>query len=57
MVKFIARMIKQSAEVSTDEGKDLYRKYFINTSLYTKYKEDVDNILKSEGLEDIIVTE
>lgn len=49
MIKFIARMIKQAADSSLTEGKELYNKYFVNTSLYSKYKEGVDEILKTEG--------
>ncbi len=49
MIKFISRMIKQAADRSVDEGKELYAKYFVNTSLYEKYREGVDEVLKADG--------
>ena len=55
MIKFIARMIKQASDRSVDEGKELYNKYFVNTSLYSYYREDVDEILKTDGYGDVIV--
>ena len=57
MVKFIARMIKKSADSSLEEGQELYRKYFVYTSIYANYKESVDEILKADGYEAVIVTE
>lgn len=59
MVKFIARMIEQKAVAgnSLEEGQELYRKYFIYTNIYVKnYKSGVDEILKAEGYENVIVT-
>lgn len=53
MIKFIARMIKQAADKSVDEGRDLYNKYFVNTSIYNKYKESVDEVLIADGYEEI----
>lgn len=55
MVNFISRMIKKSADLSLEEGQALYRKYFIATKLYTGYKAGVDEILKQDGYEDVIV--
>ena len=55
MVSFIARMIKKSADSSLEEGKELYRKYFINTKIYAGYKAGVDEILVADGYEDVIV--
>lgn len=57
MVKFIARMIKKSADSSLEEGQELYRKYFVYTSIYANYKDGVDEILKEDGYEAVIVTE
>jgi hypothetical protein len=57
MSKFIARMIKKSADSSLEEGQELYRKYFVYTSIYANYKESVDEILKADGYEAVIVTE
>ena len=57
MVNFIARGIKKAYDNSPEEGCELYRKYFINTKLYTRYKEAVDEILTNDGYEDVIVEE
>lgn len=56
MVNFIARSIKKAYDSSPKEGKDLYRKYFINTKLYASYKAEVDEILKADGYSGAIVT-
>lgn len=59
MVKFIARMIEQRAGAggSLEAGQELYRKYFIYTTIYVKlYKAGVDEILVADGYEDVIVT-
>jgi hypothetical protein len=56
MMKFIARMIKKSADSSTEEGQELYRKYFVYTKIYESYKAGVDEILKADGYEDVIVS-
>ena len=55
MVNFIARQIENKAKISLEEGQELYRKYFINTSLYASYKDGVDAKLKADGYEDVIV--
>lgn len=57
MSTFIARMIEQAAERSEDQGKAKYRAYFVNTSLYAKWKADVDTILITDGYEGVIVSE
>lgn len=57
MMDFIARMIKKRADISLEEGQELYRKYFVYTSIYANYKEGVDEILKADGYEAVIVTE
>lgn len=55
MTTFIARMIMNDADKSLERGQKKYRAYFIRTSLYKKWKEDVDTILKIDGYEDVIV--
>ncbi len=55
MEKFIAGMIEKYAKNSLEEGQALYRKYFINTTIYKKYKAGVDEILKADGYADVIV--
>ena len=57
MMDFIARMIKKRADSSLEEGQELYRKYFVYTSIYANYKDGVDEILKADGYEAVIVTE
>ena len=52
---FIARMIMKEADKSTAAGQKKYSAYFVRTSLYKNWKEDVDTILKTDGYEDVIV--
>lgn len=47
----------QQADISLDKGQEKYRAYFVKTTLYTKWKSDVDTILIAEGYEDCIVAE
>lgn len=54
METFIARMIMNDADESIDNGKEKYKKYFVNTKLYMKWKDSVDDILNSNGYGDII---
>ena len=54
---FIAKMIMKKAEKSIELGQEKYRAYFINTSLYLKYKDAVDAILSENGYSECIVTE
>jgi hypothetical protein len=64
MPTFIANRIIAAANVSLEAGQQKYRVYFINTSLYLKYKPDVDTILETtdsdqypNGYGECIVTE
>ena len=57
MSTFIASMIMKQADISTEKGQAKYRAYFVKTTLYLKWKEDVDTILETEGYENCIVTE
>ena len=57
MVAFIARMIEKQAEISTEKGTDKYKAYFVKTRLYKNYREDVDTILRTDGYENIIISE
>lgn len=54
---FIASMIMKQADISEEKGQAKYRAYFVKTTLYLKWKEDVDTILETEGYENCIVTE
>jgi len=56
MENFIARMIKQNADVSLGQGQDKYRAYFVNTPLYERYRAGVENILIADGYGNVIVT-
>lgn len=55
MTEFISRMIMKYADQDLEKGQELYRKYFINTTIYEKYRKEVDEILKQSGLEAVIV--
>lgn len=57
MVKFIAGMIEKSANISLEDGKELYRKYFINVKLYGKFRKKVDAELRKRKLDTVIVVE
>lgn len=57
MSAFIARMIIKAADKSLEAGQAKYRAYFIKTMIYVNYKDDVDTILRTDGYEDVIVTE
>lgn len=56
MIPFIAGRIMQDADVSQKQGQDKYKAYFVNTSLYLRYKADVDAILTQDGYANIIVS-
>ena len=49
MATFIARRIMKEAGKSTEAGQKKYRAYFVRTSLYKNWKEEVDTILKTDG--------
>ena len=55
MTTFIARIIMREADKSTAAGQKKYRAYFVRTSLYKNWKEDVDTILKTDGYDEVIV--
>ena len=57
MNTFIAKMIMQQAKKSVEAGQEKYRAYFVNISLYLKYKDGVDTILSENGYSECIVTE
>lgn len=57
MSAFIASMIIKRAEKSIEEGKKLYKRYFIDIKLYERWRKEVDTILSSEGYSEVIVTE
>lgn len=55
MTTFIARRIMKEADKSTEAGQKKYRAYFVRTSLYKNWKEEVDTILKTDGYEEVVV--
>lgn len=55
MSTFIANMIMKQAVFSTEKGQEKYKAYFVNTTIYSKWKDDVDTILETEGYKDCIV--
>lgn len=56
MITFIAGRIELARETSLEAGQAKYNAYFVNTTLYLKYKTDVDAILSQDGFSDCIVT-
>lgn len=57
MTTFIARMISKQADISEEKGIAKYKAYFIKTRIYARYRDDVDTILRTDGYENIIVTD
>ena len=55
MTPFIARQIEKARKKSLEEGQAKYRAYFIKTSLYEDFREDVETILRTDGMDDCIV--
>ena len=49
MTEFIANRIIQAAKISTENGINKYKAYFVNTSLYEAWRADVNTILELEG--------
>ena len=56
MGTFIAKMIMKQADISLENGKEKYRAYFVSTTIYEKWKDEVDAILKENGYSKCIVT-
>jgi len=54
MVNFIANRIIKAKNDNVESGKEKYDSYFVSTSIYGKYKADVDAILKENNCEDVI---
>ena len=57
MDKFIAKMIETQADISLENGQEKYRAYFVDTTIYAKWKESVDAILTADGYANCIVAE
>ena len=55
MATFIASRIMEEANKSTEAGRKKYRAYFVRTSLYKKWKDEVDTILETDGYDEVIV--
>lgn len=52
---FILRQIEKQAAISTKNGKEKYKAYFINTQLYAQHRSDADSALTEMGLGKVIV--
>lgn len=55
MSNFIASMIINQASISIEAGQAKYKAYFVDTTLYLKWQEDVNSILIEKGYEGCIV--
>lgn len=55
MATTIALLIINAEDRQPGQGKILYKKYFIDTTFYAKYRTSVDTILIAEGYERCIV--
>lgn len=51
---FIARMVIKYSTDDLEKGKALYRKYFIATNIYAKFKAGVDAAVKEAGFDKVI---
>lgn len=52
---FILRQIEKQAVISTKNGKEKYKAYFINTQLYAQHREEVNAALTEAGHGKVIV--
>ena len=57
MVTFIAKMIKRQADISVEKGIAKYKAYFVKTRLYAEYRDDVDTILRTDGYDEVIISD
>lgn len=57
VTSFIADRVMEHRDNNLAAGQHKYRQYFVYTSLYLRFKADVDNILLQDGYGDCIVTE
>ena len=55
MVTFIAGRIIREADKSVEKGRKMYTAYFITTTIYEKWRADVNAILEQDGYSDVIV--
>lgn len=53
MIKFIASRIEKPEML--EERRAKYVAYFIDTTIYSKYQHDVNDMLTADGYEDCIV--
>lgn len=56
MVAFIASRIILESDKSLEEGQNKYRAYFVKTTIYLRYKPEVDALLIQDGYEASIVS-
>ncbi len=55
MVKFIKNQIVKQYNISKELGKEKYISYFINTTIYENYRNEVNELLRKEGYDYCIV--
>ena len=53
MVNFIAKRIEKPETL--EEQREKYADYFVNTNIYEKYKNDVDEKLIADGYGEVII--
>lgn len=54
MTDFIKNQIIKQAKISTELGIEKYNAYFVNTHIYEKYRQEVEEKLIAEGYGEVI---
>lgn len=58
MSSFIANRIKKEKDnYSLKQAQELYKSYFVNISIYEKWRNEVNSILISDGYSECIVNQ
>lgn len=57
MEKFIRSRIEDQADKSEEAGIEKYKAYFVHTRMWKKYRAKVNELLKEDGYENVIVTD
>lgn len=56
MSSFITNRIKKERDnYSLKQAQELYKSYFVNISIYEKWRSEVDSLLTSDGYSECIV--
>lgn len=56
MTGFIKNQIIKQGDISKEAGIAKYEAYFVNTTIYARYRDEVDRLLTEEGYDFCIVT-